>query len=62
MTKLNKSASDSLTKEFKIKDTFTEEEITFLYEIAQQLREQADPSNEIVLSLHQKLYNLTNNE
>ena len=51
-----------MTKEFKIKDTFTEEEITFLYEIAQQLREQADPSNEIVLSLHQKLYNLTNNE
>ena len=50
------------TKEYKIKDTFTEEEITFLYDIVHQMREQVDPNNSVVLSLHQKLYNITNNE
>ena len=68
-TKLNESASNSSTnskeplpQEFKIKDTFTEEEITFLYDIVHQMREQVDPNNSVVLSLHQKLYNITNNE
>ena len=62
MTKLNESASNSSTKEYKIKDTFTEEEITFLYDIVHQMREQVDPNNSVVLNLHQKLYNITNNE
>ena len=62
MTKLNESASNSSTKEYKIKDTFTEEEIDFLYDIVHQMREQVDPNNSVVLSLHQKLYNITNNE
>ena len=60
--KLNESTSNSSTKEYKIKDTFTEEEITFLYDIVHQMREQVDPNNSVVLSLHQKLYNITNNE
>ena len=51
-----------MTKEFKIKDTFTEEEIDFLYDIVHQMREQVDPNNSVVLNLHQKLYNITNNE
>ena len=51
-----------MTKEYKIKDTFTEEEVTFLYDIVHQIREKADPNNSVILSLHQKLYNLINNE
>ena len=51
-----------MTKEYKIKDTFTEEEINFLYDIVHQMREQVDPNNSVVLNLHQKLYNITNND
>ena len=60
--KLNESTSNSSTKEYKIKDTFTEEEIDFLYDIVHQMREQVDPNNFVVLNLHQKLYNITNND